>query len=458
MRRLLQAACACLTLMLALPVLAQDALELSLPQARQMAGEALQDDNLDLAEKLALGLVQANPKDPYPYSILTAVHTRRGNADLARAAARLRYKYAADADEKFAAAHIAGQVAFQQARFTAAQIWLRRAALHADSEEDNKVLERDYAQVRNQNPFQFVITGAITPSDNVNNGASSSTETVNGQPTFAFIAPGSLALSGQVATLDVKLGYRLAATPLSQTLLSTRLYSRQVWLSEDAQASVPSLSNEDFGVTYADVSFDRSFRINSGGDFGTYQVALGRVWASGDPIYDLVRLSGRRGFRLGQATILSFDASHEWRLSEIHPDLDANALRLGAGLRHSLGNSDVISLSLGFEDVSTEALNGEFDNLSLRLGYSFGQNWGPVKVSTGLSVARKHYSEFERFLPVEGGRTDDTVTADLTLLFTELDVAGFIPSVQFTSRRTTSNLSRFSTEEFGVGFGIRSKF
>ena len=431
---------------------------LTLPQARQAAALALQQGNLPLARTLALGLVQANPEDPYAYAILTSVYRVLGDPKLARAAARLRYKYAENTNEKFHAAHIAGQVAFDQQRLSAAQIWLRRAAVHAETPAQDAQLARDYRAVRRQNPFRVSISASVTPSDNVNNGASSAVETVNGAPTFAFLAPGSLALSGTAITLDTRANYRLRRTDKSQTTLGGRFYTRQVQLSSEARDLVPTASNDDFGVTYVDVSLDHAFALGKRGNTAGVRVAAGRVWAADSPAYDLAQVSLRRGLALTQRDVLSFEALGEWRDNEVSSEQDATVFRFSTTYRHAFENSDRASLSLRVEDVSSDARNASFGSWSLRAGYDFGKQFGPVKISTGLTVGNTNYSEFSRIGPVPGGRQDETFGADVTFLFPDLDYAGFAPSMNVKATRTTSNVSRFSTEELSVGFGIRSKF
>ncbi|MEM6309904.1 MAG: hypothetical protein AAF754_07625 [Pseudomonadota bacterium] len=437
---------------------ASDALSLTLPQARSLAAEALRDGELILARDIAMGLVQANPKDAYAYSVLTAVYRVLGDPKLSRAAARLHYKYAQNQEEKFHAAHVAGQVAFDQERLSTAQIWLRRAALHAQTPQQDAQLARDYRAVRRKNPFRISISASVTPSDNVNNGASSAVETVNGAPTFAILAPGSLALSGTVATLNAQASYRLNRTQTSQSTIGARFYTRQVRLSDEAREQDPTRSNNDFGVTYVDASFDYAFALGKPGNSAGVRVAAGRVWAADSVAYDLTQMSLRRGLLLSPKDRLSLEALGEFRNSARSSDTDATVLRLTTTYRRAFENSDRASLAFRVEDVVSDARNASFGSWSVRAGYDFGKQLGPVRISTGVTFGNTNYDTFERIGPVPGGRQDETFGADLTILFPNLDYAGFAPSMNVRATRTTSNVSRYSTEELSVGFGIQSKF
>ena len=196
---------------------AQDSVDLTLSEARAVARNALQTGEAALARDLAMGLLQADPEDAYAYAVLASAHSQLGNPKLARSAARLTYKHSRSDANKFTAARAAGQLAFDQDRMTTAQVWLRRAAIHANSDAQEKVLKRDYSAVRAQNPWRFSIKGSVTPSSNINNGAESEQVYVNGVLQNVTLGASSKALSGLVGTLDTQVSYRLRHTKASRT-------------------------------------------------------------------------------------------------------------------------------------------------------------------------------------------------------------------------------------------------
>jgi hypothetical protein len=75
-----------------------------------------------------------------------------------------------------------------------------------------------------------------------------------------------------------------------------------------------------------------------------------------------------------------------------------------------------------------------------------------------LSLGYTHYDGYSISGPVEGGRSDMSVTGNVTMVFTKLDVAGFVPSVQVQTSRKSSNISRFNSNEMSVSLSIQSKF
>ena len=104
---------------------------LSITETREIAKQALQLGEFEIARRLAMGLLLADPKDPYAYAILAAAHASLNDPTLARAGARLSYKYSKDEQQAFASARNAARLAYSQKRYTAAQVWLRRASQYA---------------------------------------------------------------------------------------------------------------------------------------------------------------------------------------------------------------------------------------------------------------------------------------------------------------------------------------
>ncbi|MEP1356125.1 MAG: hypothetical protein ABJX32_07550 [Tateyamaria sp.] len=194
----------------------------NLNQARSVARAALHAGEFELARQIAMGLLQADPEDPFAYAVLAAAHSRLNDPKLARAAARLSYRYSDSSAEKFGAARTAASVAAAQDRPTQSQAWLRIAATHADTPQQDKLVAREYARARAANPLRFDINFSIAPSDNVNSGTDNVLEVINGVPTLGFFRGSSRALSGTVAVFDARLRYRLRSNQASRTDATAR--------------------------------------------------------------------------------------------------------------------------------------------------------------------------------------------------------------------------------------------
>lgn len=430
----------------------------SLTQARMIARQALYAGRFDLARDVAMVLVRVDPEDAYAYGVLAAAHSRLQDPKLARAAARLSYKYSETPAEKFGAARTAASIAYQQERPTISQMWLRLAATHTDTPEQDKKLASDYKRVRNANPLYFNINLSVAPSDNVNNGTDNVLEVVNGVPTLGRFNGGSRALSGTVATFDARVRYRLNATQNSRTTATGRLYLREVELSSEARSIAPDLENGDFASAFVETGLEHLRALGARGNTVTFGGALGASWYGGDRSYDFAKLSASRGVKLSDASNLTFSSVAERRFSTVSTTRDIDVLTLGATYSHKLKGGDRFSVGLTVQDVTGDFTNADYQTASVRAHYSFGKQLGPVKVSTGVTFGYTDYDAYQLVRVVDGGRQDESLYGDVSFFFADYDVAGFAPTVRLRTGQRTSNVNRFEIDETTITLGIQSKF
>ncbi|MFL4471967.1 hypothetical protein ACERZ8_19565 [Tateyamaria armeniaca] len=430
----------------------------TLDQARAVARHALAVGDFELARQIAMGLLKADAEDPYAYGVLAAAHSRLNDPRLARAAARLSYRYAETSAQKFGAARTAASVAAQQKRPTMSQAWLRIAAAHTETPQQDKLLAREYAQARAANPLRFNINVSVAPSDNVNSGTDNVLEVINGVPTFGFFQGSSRALSGTVGVFDARLRYRLRADESSRSTATGRLYTRRVDLSSEAQTLAPNVTNSDFASTYAELGVEHRFALGAVGNAMTLGGALGASWSGGERTYDFAKLYALRDVRLTPNTRLSLNGAAERRLSTVSSTRDADVLTLGAHLGHKLARGDSLSIGLTVQNVTGDIVNADYQTASLRARYTFAKQVGPVQVTTGLTYGYTDYDSYVLVRPVDGGRQDTSLYGDVSLFFADYDFAGFAPTVQLRTGRRSSNVNRFEISETTISLGIQSKF
>ncbi|WP_299729955.1 surface lipoprotein assembly modifier [uncultured Tateyamaria sp.] len=435
-----------------------DSATFSLDEARLVARQALHNGQFELARQIAMGLLQADAKDPFAYGVLAAAHSRLDDPRLARAAARLSYRYSETDVQKFGAARTAASVAAQQERPTASQAWLRIAATHADTPQQDTLVAREYARARAANPLRFNINLSVAPSDNVNNGTDNVLEVINGVPTLGQFQGSSRALSGTVGVLDVQLRYRLRADQSSRTTANARLYTRRVDLSSEARTIAPNVTNSDFASTYAELGVNHQFALGAAGNAMTLGAAFGASWSGGNRSYDFAKVLVQRDVRLSPNNRLSLSGVVEQRLSAVSSLRDANVLTLGANLGHKLAGGDRLSIGVTVQDVSGDNINADFQTASLRARYTFAKQVGPVQVTTGLTYGYTDYDSYVLVRPVDGGRQDTSLYGDVSLFFADYDFAGFAPTVQVRTGRRSSNVNRFEISETTISLGIQSKF
>ena len=439
--------------------------ELNLDQARQLAVLALQSGDPGLAIQVSKGLLKANPRDPFAYSVIAQAHARLNQPNLSRRAAALAYRYSESDEARFQAAQQAARMAYTEGRPTLAQIWLRRTAIHAPSEREEKLVAKDYQALRAINPWFFRLRTDLRPSSNVNNGADTALQTIDGDPTIGTISGDGRALSGLIGTLDISTTYRLQANESSRTSVGARLYVQRVGLSSAARDLAPNAQNSDYSSTYAEISVRRAFAVGEkeAGGSAEIEAALGESWYAQQRNYRFGRASAQRGWRLGQGrTKLTLSAMGELRGKARYGSNDARILGAGAVLSRALSNGDRLGMSLALRNAKTRDslwFMGNFSSASVRTSYTLGKSVGPAKVSAGLVFGYSDYPVYRvATIAAPGGRQDKSLYGDLSLFFDEYDYAGFAPLLRVRAGRKYSNISRFDTREFSVSLGIESKF
>ncbi|WP_299656583.1 surface lipoprotein assembly modifier [uncultured Tateyamaria sp.] len=437
----------------------KNAAHVTLDQARVLAYQALQRGHIEFAIKIARGLLDADPNDASAHFILAAAMAKSGDATAARKFAARAYRISDSRSDRAAAAQFAARASLIEERPTLTQLWLRRAAVHATDEVSQKRIAEDYQRVRQINPFSFRVGLGFRPSNNVNNGADSALQVIDGVPAVGVLSGSAQALDGNIGLFDLSLRYRLRRTDRSETSVGSQVYVRKVWLSSEAKAQAPDLENEDLGSTYLDNSVTHHFALGAKGNTASVGFGFGRAWSGGDERFDFLSLRGSRSIRLGDRTRLSLTASVEDRASAIHEILDETLFKLGTSVQYKRENGDSIGVSLGFTETASDFSNAASSSQSIRATYGFGKPLGPAKVSTSLTIGQADFDDYRvGFISVPDGRKDESVYADVTFFFSDWDYAGFAPSVRVRTGRRDSNISRFESREFSVDFQIRSSF
>ena len=452
-------------------VRSQDTDEINLEQARQLAVYALKTGDPGLAIQVSRGLLQADPRDPVAYFVIAQAHAGLNQPNLGRRAAARAYRYSDTGTDRFQAAQLAARMAYREGKFSLAQVWLRRTAQYAPGEVEEAAVARDYRVLRAINPWAFRLSIDLRPSSNVNNGADTALNIIDGTPDGGSIPVAGRALSGLIGSLDIATSYRLRVDENSRTSVSGRLYVQRVALSAAAKdllesgPSVPGqkpVGNSDFASTYADVSLRHAFAVGDKeqGGSAAIEFALGESWYAQERSYRFSRLRVERTWIPGRkATRLTLRAMAENRNKARYSTNDARILGLGADVQRRLGNGDRIGLTIALRDTDAVSRNGTFSSASMRASYKFAKPVGPVRLSAGLVLGYSDYPSFIFTIPPRIlRRQDKSIYGDINLFFDKYDYAGFAPVLRFRAGRKRSNFSRFESRELSVSLNIRSKF
>ncbi len=440
-------------MMAATPAVAQQNVTLTVDQARVVAANAVAAGEFELALAIANGLLQRNPQDYGALMQAAAASIGLGQLDQARAFAKRAYRSAGTRAQKVSAARLMASAHFRAGQHSRAEIWLRRAFNNTPDEQLRNVLRREFALVRQENPFTASLSFSIAPNDNINNGSSSETVTIWNLP-FVLSAD-ARALSGIETSASVNLKYRLSRGEFQQTHVALTLYGRTYELSPAARAAAPGVKGSDYEFAMAEVALTHDRRFASWPGPTSFALTAGQFWYGGDPYIRYNRASVAQGFEISDRLGANLKFGFESQVSERAGGVVSEISSVGAGLTYALANSDRIGLDVLASETGSQDTTSENSALRVQLSYSLGRPVLGANLSFTLAGESRSYP-ISVYDPA--GRLDETLSVGISMVFADVSFYGFSPTVTLEASRTESNISLFDRESAGIRFGIQSTF
>lgn len=433
--------------------------EISLAQGHVMARQALMAGDFGFAMDLALALLDADPEDADALAILASGLIRVGDYPAAQSTARRAYRHADAGLQSYEAARIAALAAKLDNRLTLSQLWLRRAANHAEFPNLAAQTAQDYRQVAAQNPLWFRANVSVRQSDNVNGGSDTALNVIDGVPWVGTLSAEAQALSGTVASTQVSARYRLDQSSEHMTSLTGQLLTQNVFLSNEAQASAPTLTNADLSSYSLTAGIEH--REKWGDITATTHAQVGQVWSADTKSYDLVRLGTGLSYGLNDSAALSATLNHEMRFDQTGRGNDDEVMTVGASVvALARDGSAEGRWSLGISHSATQSPIASRANTASTLYASFAPNMQgkPVQLQASIGRSVTRFDDYTLQPVFSGERRDDTTFAMIEAAFPNMTYAGFMPVISLRSVQTDSNISRFTRSETGIEIGYRSSF
>ena len=144
-------------------------------QLRIMAANSIVNGNPTQGYEMAQALLARDPNDVEALIIRARAARDLGKLTEALSTARKAWFGAQNASERFGASMVMAQTLSTNGAKTRAQLWLRRAAQNAPSEEFKQVAVRDFRYVQRTNPWSTELSFSASPSSNINNGSTRTT-------------------------------------------------------------------------------------------------------------------------------------------------------------------------------------------------------------------------------------------------------------------------------------------
>lgn len=427
-------------------------LELTAEQMLQVAGRAVSEHRPQAALTLTDALLeQGDPGGFQLWLIRSRAHRDLGQADTARMAAGRAWDLADTPKEKFTAALIMAQAQSSSGNRTLSQIWLRRAAQHAETEQQKALVRRDFRYVRDRNPWRVNLSFGAAPSSNINGGTSE--DTFTGPFGMPFIPSGSLkGLSGTTAHAQLNLSYRLSRNQGLETWIGIEAYHRHAWLSSDAKALASNTKSSAFNYTMFAATLRHDRPIGNGRKL-SFSGRLGRDWYGGEKLSDFASFKLEAALPVNDSNRLRLSGQITYQAESVDSiwltDFDLNHLLLteaGNGWNFSLGVSRSFSGSQ----------SREYDELRAGVRWIKGQPVLGAQLSLGVDVRQRDFETFPFF--DFDSRHDTSVSARAELRLPDLSQFGFSPTVSIEHRRTQSNIELFTSNRTNLSLGFSSDF
>lgn len=309
---------------------------------------------------------------------------------------------------------------------------------------------RDYGFVRETNPLSVHLSFGITPSSNVNNAPRDNTIVLGG---LVFTEPTAVPISGVEITSDVRLRYTLNQTRTRRNFVGLRWSESHAVFTDDA---VPAgVQASDFAYRRLEGTIGRDFTRGPEAPRQTVSVSFGTLWAGGDPLADEISVAWSQTYarpenrRFSWATSLGYSDRKDNDLrSGVTADLSARWLR-------PLANGSVLAWDAAVGRTLTDSKALTRGTAAIGLQYHHAK---PILGGQGSLAVSGSFSAYDNALYGPDARENAKTSVSASLLLVNFDTHGFAPKLTVEASKTSSNISRFETQNFGIRLGVQSLF
>lgn len=428
-----------------------ETMALSRDEVRAMASDLVAKGRAAQALPLAEALVKSDPTD-FGAQLLASYAARDlGQTDKAEAYARAAWDLAKTEQQRHSASLAMAQAKSSGGARSSAQFWLRRAVEHAPDDRAKLAAIRDYRYVRARNPLSFSLDFGVSPSSNINNGASTDTIWMFGLP---FELEGKAqALSGVQYRARAAVEWTVAEARNHRTRLGFSLGGHTYTLSDEAKATAPDAKGSDYALWAAEVSVDHRRRAKDGGEWQT-RFTLGHNDYGGDPMSNYVRLDAGRSFEFSKGQSLRFGATLERQKRLDYDGYSATIKTVSTNYRQPLGPGALgVGVQLG--QIDAASVEAAHDRARLSLDYWLDKPVAGMDLRLSASAEQRSY---DPSLLIPDGRSDTKLSVGVNAVLPQMDYMGFAPELGLTYTRNRSNSVLYDTRELGVNVGMRSLF
>ena len=328
-----------------------------------------------------------------------------GDFVTARQAAARIYRGGVPAPRRYQAARLAALAAANEERYTLSELWLRRALIVAPTPEDVAETTQDAARVsRARNPWSTSVRLSFSPSTNINGGAMSELNYIDGVPIVGVLSASAQALTGFVALADLRTTYRLNESRTSRQTVGARIYARApIPVGGSLQAIWDEgVEIEDLSTARIEFSFEHDQAVEDGA-FGI-NADIGGYWSGAEFDYSYLRIGGDRTFRLSPELTVNGRGYVEQRFATEDFAREDLVLSLTGTVATRLPDGGQGSASLSWLGRQSDNINDTYDSLHAAVGLQPAERLGPMELSGAIGLQYTDYPGLRRRLHTRSRR------------------------------------------------------
>jgi hypothetical protein len=423
-------------------------------QLLELSAQALRAGEPQIAAQGADALLARNPADVNALILRAEAAILMRDFPTAVSNAQAGFFAADNAQTSFATARLAALAYAEQQKDTRSQIWLRLASQYAPDEQAARAIAEDYRFLRDRNPWSTSLRFGITPSSNINNGSASATSRLFGLPFEFDLSGDARALSGLEYSGGFTTTYRLSASNTSATFLELDANARTYTLSSEAQEQAPDADGSDYADSSVSLGLTHRFIGRPGDQPTTLTFNIGQTWYGGDPNTRFAQLSGSHAWTISPSDQFRFSITMR-RTEGLNDQDPERSYAIGTGWTHAFAAGDQLTLNYTYAQNSSETADSDYTSNKIGINHSVAEPLFGINFGFGLDYETREF-DASRFEP--GPRSDQTITARLRAVMSDIEYFGFQPVINVEATRTTSNIDLFDRDYFSVGFDLQSSF
>lgn len=417
----------------------------------------LRDNKVQDAANVADSLLATRPNDASALILRAEAAISLGDFEGGANYAAKAYRFATSNAQKFGAARLVALAHAQLKQDTRAQLWLRRARQFSPDQQAADGIAKDYAFLRDRNPWATSLRFGLQPSSNVNNGSAKSSSLLLGLPLEFSISGDGRALSGWMISGGFDVEYRLNTTKTSATFATLSADYRTYLLSKAAQIQAPNVLGRDFADGTLSFGITHKQIFSEGSKPTEFSLKAAKVSYGGAPYSEYLDARISQSWDIGSSNGVSLSLSRQSRLNAIETKPVLSQID-GISVRwfHQLANRDNLALGAFVNKSTSDDFDSTFDTVGYSLTYSPSRPVFGVGLGITLDTETRNFDSFA----LAGGqpREDKAVGLNVSMVFSNIEYYGFQPVVNLSARRNESTLDVFDRDYASVGFDLRSSF